>query len=411
MQQVRVRRRAWWSIALVAVSSCLLADVRVGAQADEVRALWVVRTTLTSPAAIDAMVRAARAGGFNTLLVQVRGRADAYYAGGLEPRASVLMGQPSFDPLAVTIARAHDAGLRVHAWINLNLVTGAGELPPARNHIIYRHPEWLMVPRALATGLAAVDPKSPEYLGRLLRYVRGQAEKLEGLYLSPVPAGAADYTVGIVSDIVQRYAVDGVHFDYVRYPSDDFDYGAETQAAFRRDVIADLGATDRQRYDRRLPGEPFIYAEAFPERWRRFRRDRLTMLVEKLRGTIRTIRPTAVVSAAVGPDLADASTRHLQDWQTWLERQAVDIVCPMAYTPDAALFTAQISAARLIAGGQRLWAGIGAYHLVAGQIVEHVQAARRLGAAGVVLFSYDALAEPDRGAQFVAQVGRAAFAQ
>src|SRR5438128_11290673 len=95
------------------------AAVQLHAQS-EVRALWVVRTTLTSPAAIATMVDAAKSGGFNALIVQVRGRGDAYFQNGIEPRPSALASQPSFDPLAVTIARAHSAGLQVHAWINVN---------------------------------------------------------------------------------------------------------------------------------------------------------------------------------------------------------------------------------------------------------------------------------------------------
>ena len=43
----------------------------------EVRALWVVRTTLTSPDKIHKMLESASAAGFNTLIVQVRGRGDA----------------------------------------------------------------------------------------------------------------------------------------------------------------------------------------------------------------------------------------------------------------------------------------------------------------------------------------------
>src|SRR5205814_304431 len=132
----------------------------VGAHAEnEVRALWVVRTTLTSSSAIETMVKAARAAGFNALLVQVRGRADAYYNSGLEPRPAALATQPSFDPLAATIAQAHEAGLQVHVWVNVNLVASVGEMPSAPDHVIYRHPEWLMVPRALAEDLIPVDPK------------------------------------------------------------------------------------------------------------------------------------------------------------------------------------------------------------------------------------------------------------
>jgi uncharacterized lipoprotein YddW (UPF0748 family) len=147
----------------------------------EVRALWVVRTTLTSPAAIETMVKAARAGGFNTLLVQVRGRADAYYNSALEPRPAALATQPSFDPLAATVALAHEAGLQVHAWVNVNLVAGVGDMPSASEHVVYRHPEWLMVPRALAEDLIAVNPRSPEYLGRLTRHARSRPAELEGL--------------------------------------------------------------------------------------------------------------------------------------------------------------------------------------------------------------------------------------
>ena len=133
---------------------------------DEVRALWVVRTSLVSPQAVDDMVVAAQQSGFNTLLVQVRGRGDAYFLNGLEPRPVSLTSQPAFDPLGDTIAKAHARGLAVHAWINVNLVSGTN-VPSDRTHIVYRHPEWLMVPRQLGDDLATLDPAGPEYLGRL----------------------------------------------------------------------------------------------------------------------------------------------------------------------------------------------------------------------------------------------------
>ena len=86
--------------------------------------------------------------GFNTLLVQVRGRGDAYYTTPLEPRSTDLARQPaSFDPLATVLTEARERGLRVHAWVALNLVSSAVELPASPEHLVYRHPEWLMVPR------------------------------------------------------------------------------------------------------------------------------------------------------------------------------------------------------------------------------------------------------------------------
>jgi uncharacterized lipoprotein YddW (UPF0748 family) len=393
--------------AAITLAITLLVSVVAPLRAqDEVRALWVVRTTLTSPSAIATMVASAKAGGFNTLLVQVRGRGDAYFQHGIEPRPPVLSAQPDFDPLATTIARAHEAGLQVHAWINVNLVSSAADLPSGREHVVYRHPEWLMVPRALAGDLQTVDPHSPQYLGRLARFTRGWSNEIEGLYVSPVSQASADYTVSVVRDIAERYAVDGVHLDYIRYPNDDFDYSRDTLASFRRS----LAPADQQRYDARATqGEPLIYTTAFPDRWRAFRTDRLTALLTSLSHAVKTARPSAVLSVAVAPEAREAAMHRLQDWRGWVDRGLVDVLCPMAYTTDTATFAAQIGADRLIAGTHPVWAGIGAYRLTADQIVENVKSARRLGAAGIILFSYDSLTDPARGPDYLSQVGRAAF--
>ena len=114
------------ALAAIAAALVLFIPPLRAEPAAQVRALWVIRTTLTSPSAIATMVSSAKAGGFNTLLVQVRGRGDAYFQRGIEPRPPSLDAQPAFDPLATTIARGHEAGLHVHALINVNLVAGTG---------------------------------------------------------------------------------------------------------------------------------------------------------------------------------------------------------------------------------------------------------------------------------------------
>ncbi len=100
-------------------------------QADEeVRALWVTRTTLTSPESMSQMVAAAKAGGFNTLLVQVRGRGDAYYRSTLEPRAAELSAQARLRSARdVTSSRRTPPASSVHAWVAVNLVSSPTTLP------------------------------------------------------------------------------------------------------------------------------------------------------------------------------------------------------------------------------------------------------------------------------------------
>ena len=58
-----------------------------------------------------------------------------------------------------------------------------------------------------------------------------------------------------------------------------------------------------------------------------------------------------------------------------------------------------------------MWVGIGAYRLSSSQTIENIQIARRLGASGIVLFSYDSLITPPGGTDYLSEVGRAAFIQ
>ena len=382
------------------------------APASEVRALWVQRTSLTSSAAIVAMVESARTNGFNTLLVQVRGRGDAYFNSRLEPRATALAGQlSSFDPLQVVIAEARRAGLRVHAWINVNLVAGAGELPLSRGHLVYAHPEWLMVPRELAAEMVGIDQRSPEYLGKLTRYARAHAQQIEGLYSSPLQTASADHTVAIISDLADRYALDGIHLDYFRFPTEDFDYSRQALAQFRADLLPHLSADERRQSVARVEGRPLFYTEMFPERWADFRRSRLTALLMRIRTAVKSQRPAILVSAAVVPDATSAASRHFQDWPTWVEDGLLDVVCPMAYTGDPAVFRAQIASTKELAGPRPVWAGIGAYRLSPSETVANIQTARRLGAQGVILFSYDNLSALSSTADYLSNVARAAFSQ
>ena len=376
---------------------------------EQTRALWVTRTTLTSPEAIRQMVEAAQAGGFNTLLVQVRGRGDAYYNGTIGPRAAELAGKPSFDPLATVLADAHAAGLQVHAWVAVNLVSSSVTLPASRDHVIYREPEWLMVPRELAAEMKKIDLRSPAYIGRLARWTRAHTSIVEGLYTSPLHPAAQDHTAAVIGEIAAKYAVDGIHLDYVRFPNEDFDYSAAAMEQFKSTITPDLTDVERREAAAREALDPAAYPNLFPERWNDFRRSRLTSLVIKIRTAVKTARPGVVVSAAVVPDAHVAFASRLQDWRGWIDQSLLDVICPMAYTTEPDVFLKQITAARAYAGSRPVWAGIGAYQLSPAQTLTHIAAANKLGVAGIILFSYESLAAPPNGAGSVSELGRAAF--
>jgi uncharacterized lipoprotein YddW (UPF0748 family) len=268
-----------------------------------------------------------------------------------------------------------------------------------------------MVPRDIAQELAAVPVESPAYVGRLARWSRSQSADVEGLYASPVHPGAQAHVEAVVRDIASRYAVDGIHFDYARYPTDRFDYSRATIAQFRASVRPSIDGRRRAALDGEERVDLFAYPDAFPDEWRAFRVSRMTALMARLSAAVKAERPAAVVSVAVAPDRADALSRKLQDWSAWLDAGLIDAVAPMAYTQEAGRFAEQIAEAREAAGTRALWAGIGAYRLSPEETIENIHTARRLGADGIILFSYDSLINPRQTApDYLPTVGRAVFA-
>ena len=381
----------------------------------EVRALWVVRTTLTSPEKIRTMVQAASDNGFNTLIVQVRGRGDAYYDSHQEPRAAELKDQPAdFDPLAFTLKEAKQRGLQVHAWINTSLLANLDALPTDPSHVYQRHPDWLAVPRPVAAELYRMSPKDPRYRARIVEWSKANRAELEGVYTGPANPKVREHIYQVWMDVLEHYPVDGLHFDYVRLASPDFDYSRTSLERFWKWLEPGLSSAERRELKKSLTVNPLAAAEARPDRFADFQRAQITLLVERIYRAVKKRRPNVLVSAAVFANDENAYTRRFQDWRRWLQMGILDVACPMAYSTDTAIFAKQIEVATRSAHGsnRRVWAGIGAYRIPVESTVEKIDAARKLGADGIILFSYDftTRAGPlNPGAEYLERVRRAAF--
>jgi uncharacterized lipoprotein YddW (UPF0748 family) len=284
-------------LSLVTARSAAAAGVRV-----------VPLAALASREAFDTVLSSAVASGDQSLLVPVG-----------------LFEEPP-GMLAEMVAVARARGLRVVAAVDVTRVTGANEWPASRDHVVYRHPEWLMVPRELALELSRLDARSPDYAGRLARWARANAGKAMGLYLSPMHTDVAAFVAGAVRRLVERIPFDGVQFDTARYPSGDFDYGRLSLDALRREVRPGLSAEERRRLDDIEVFDLLAYANEFPEIWRRLRQTQLTALVVRARTAVKSVRPEAVVSAVVGSDPLASLSDYLQDWPTWLDNRFIDAV-------------------------------------------------------------------------------------
>ena len=381
--------------------------------ADEVRAVWVVRQSLSSPAAAREVVEQAAAGGFNTLIVQVRGRGDALYRSSLEPRPEFLDGQPDFDPLRLVLQEARARGIAVHAWVNAYLVWGPVDPPRHPGHLVNAHPEWLAVPRALGRDLYHVDPRDPSYVRRLIDYSTANIDVVEGLYTSPSHPGVQERLLSVWSELAADYDLDGIHHDYIRFATSAFDYSRTTLERFQAWVKPRIAAHRHQALLTAVPDDPYAFAEALPDQWDRFRRDSVSDLVRRVYVAVKERRPDLVVSAAVLPEWRAAARWNLQAWTSWLAGGTLDVAVPMAYTTDTEEFHRWVDAALAAAGApDRVWAGVGAYRNPVDLTVTQIDEARAIGVGGVAVFSYDKPAEtppPDGASAALHRIGLAAF--
>ena len=293
------------------------------------KALWVVRDRITDAHAIDELLADATSRGIFDLVVQVRGRGDAYYRSDLEPRALALAGT-DLDPLDHVIRYGAAVGVRIHAWGNVFFVWSDkdGALPSSPSHLVNRHPEWLLRPG----GVRYLDPVG--------------GGDWEGIYTDPANAEAREHTLAVFTELVSHYRVEGFHYDYVRYPQ-------------------------------------VTYATS-PEDHRH-----VTAVVREGSRRLRNARPGVVISAAVFPDPAVARDRVLQRWPEWADEGLIDLVCPMAYRRDTAEVERVLTRARAAAPRTEMWAGLMAYPGERQLLRDQVRAASSAGCEGAILFAYD----------------------
>ncbi|MDE0223044.1 MAG: family 10 glycosylhydrolase [Spirochaetaceae bacterium] len=389
------------------------ADSVIASRFDEVRALWVIRHSLDSPESVRTMVEEAAGSGFNTLLVQVRGRGDALYTSSLEPRREQLIDDPTFDPLQLVIDEAHARGMDVHAWVNTFLVWGPVDPPRSPIHLVNANPEWLAVPRSLGRELHHRNPRDPVYLRRLTEHAWANKLTVTGLWSSPSHPAVQARVQAVWLELATNYDLQGIHFDYVRLPSPDFDYSRGTLDRFRSWVRPHLSSERYADLVRASMSDPYAMTDAVGDLWDQFRRDQVSMLVRRVYRSVKEVRPELIISAALFADPKEARVKKYQDWWGWLADGVLDVAVPMAYTTDREQFGAWVEEARISAGErERVWVGVGAYKNPVNETLRQIEDARERGVGGVVVFAYDSAAktpaQPGSPAP-LQQIGREAF--
>lgn len=148
--------------------------------------------------AIKSAFKKAKEVGINTITVQVRPCADAFYKSDYFPVSKYCFGVQGsellYDPLAIMTETAHKLNLRIEAWINPYRVSQDGNVEDLSSSNIAK--QWFENP----------DKQSNVYV----------ADKI---YFNPASKEVTELIVNGVKEIVKNYPVDGIHFDDYFYPT------------------------------------------------------------------------------------------------------------------------------------------------------------------------------------------------
>ncbi len=337
----------------------------------EVRAVWIATVMgldwppksydpIEQQSSLREIIAKLKDANFNTIFFQVRGRADAMYRSQYEPWSQQLTGtlgqDPGWDPLELIIQEAHAQCMELHVWFNTFLVKSGGPLPANSKpqHILLTHPEWIHQ----VNGEWWFDPGIPD---------------------------VRTYNLKVAMDIVRHYDIDGIQFDYIRYPGkplpDDATYRKYNQGLSRDDWRREnINKFVRAFHDSAVSAKPFLKIGATP------------------------------IGIYTNTNFAKGQQSYselYQDSRKWLREGMMDYLAPQVYwtlgtsrgDPD---FAAVVRDWSENSYHRHLYIGIGAYKPeVLNQVPQLIDTARSIGIDGTSIFRYDNISDAlDIGGRF-----------
>lgn len=258
----------------------------------EIRAVWLNADALpvSKADASDLMEKYSKAN-INIIFPEVICRGYSVYMSNLISRDPRFINKP--DPLALLIPEAHKRGIEIHPWV---WVFRAGYTKD-RGWILNNHTDWVELDK-YGDDLSANG----------------------GLWISPAIPEARQFLIDVFSELVRKYAVDGLHLDYIRYESQSptpYGYNNISQEIFTEIYNKEASKLNRLSQD---------WID-----WQLYREDLVNTFVHTVSLRMRYLKPDLKLSAAVAPDITFARMTLLQNWRHWVNNRWIDFITPMAY--------------------------------------------------------------------------------
>lgn len=294
------------AVAFLLVAMVLALPVALPAQGAELRGVWIARDGLTSRAKIRSTLDQLAAANVNVVAVVCWSRGHTIHPSDVLAAACGQQQDPDYvgrDPLREVVIEAHRRGLEVEAWFEYGFMFGwsgwhAG--PGGTGPVLAANPTWIARDQA---GNSQV----PDGAGGFFTWA-----------VHEHPA-VRQFLIDLAVEVVDRYDVDGVQFDRVRYPSTSFGYDPTTAAAYQA-ATGQLPPTNPNQ-----------------SQWKRWRADGLNAFHQQLYAAIKARRASVRVTDAptVMPGAYD---NFLQDWPAWVVGGSIDRIYPQVYRTTASAY-------------------------------------------------------------------------
>jgi len=316
---------------------------------NEVRAVWLHVREDRHPK--DVMPELKRLG-IKMAVLRIAGGTAAFYASKVQPDIQDPLA-PDGDWLAEAVRHAHANGIEIHPYVN--------------NCIVEGRTSKASLERLRKAGRLQQDPQ-----GRVINWF--------------CPSQEANLAAmeRVMLELATRYEVDGVQYDFIRYPSAAGCFCPKCRALFERETGKPVA---------KWPDDALEGGSRHTE-WVEFRCRRISGLVERISTQIRKAAPKVKISAAVFRDWPRCRETNGQDWPRWCREGWLDFVCPMNYTLDPRLFDARAVVHRkALPEGFPIVQGIGIRSSSGGmkspgELAVQIAMARRSGAQGFCGFCY-----------------------
>ncbi len=383
--------RLWQKFLVTALVSLLsllaIAPAQAARPDKQVRAIWVTRWDYKKPEDVRKIINNCASMRFNVILFQVRGNGTVFYPSKIEPWAWELTSEgpettgkdPGWDPLKIAIAEAHKRGIEVHAYFNVFPAWRSQKFPPKDSgQLWWEHPDWFMCD---AAGKRMI-PRDQEIDNKRDWYS----------FISPGVPEVQDYLADLCEELVTNYDLDGLHYDYIRYPREIHEVAEGYEAREKKLGNWSFDPVSLARFSK----ETGIAApDLDPDAWIKWRAAQITETTRKISERVRKIKPNLIISASVMADPDDAYKTKMQDYVTWMKKGYLDAAITMNYTGDNAQFT-QRSKSLLDRKPEKGWVVPGmSFGNKADVIIQQVAITQKLHADGFSGFAYSHLFDRD----------------